>query len=54
MYYIHPVGARQKKEHGFVETVKTIGSPVEYDLSWSMQKKQKQSAEIKYKHFETF
>ena len=45
MYYIHHVVARQKKEkQELVETVKTIGSPVEYDLSWSMQKKQKQQS----------
>ena len=43
--YIHHVVARQKKEkQELVETVKTIGSPVEFDLSCSMQKKQQQQS----------
>ena len=37
--YIHHVVARQKKEkQELVETVKTIGRQVAYDLSCSMQK----------------
>ena len=54
--YVYTYTAKRlskKKEQELVRMVKTIGRQVE-DVLLHAKKKQQQSAEVKYKHFETF